>query len=96
MYNPKQMLSGIMAGIFAPALMIYLIYAVKFSKSSFDSFFETAINQHIASPIIALSIIVNLGLFFLFIKFNKLWASRGVLLSTLLYGALMLYIKMAL
>jgi len=96
MYNPKQMLAGIVAGIFAPACIIYCIYLAKFSASKFDDFLETAVHQHIASPIIALSILINAGLFFLFLKYDRLWASRGVILATLLYGILMLYVKLML
>lgn len=92
-YNNKQLFSGALAGLFAPGFIISIIYAVRFASFSFPDFVSHAIKEHVAAPIIALSLIINLGLFFLFLKYDKLYASRGILLSTLLYGALMLYIR---
>lgn len=94
--NTKQFVAGLLAGIFAPGFMITLIYGVRFSNYSISEFVEAAIRQSIAAPIIALSLMLNLGLFFLFLKFDRLYAGRGTILSTLLYGMLMLYIKLGL
>ncbi len=94
MYNNRQLLLGGFVGLLVPAFIISLIYGVKFGQSTFSSFIETSINQGVAAPIIALSLIGNLGLFFLFLKFDKLWASRGVMFATLLYGMLMVYFKL--
>jgi len=93
MYNNRQLLLGTIVGLLVPAFVMSMIYAVKFGESSISSFIDAAIGQGVAAPIIALSLIGNLGLFFLFLKFDKLWASRGVMISTLLYGMLMVYFK---
>lgn len=94
MYNKRQLLAGILSGLIVPVILILLIYAVKFKESSFNSFVMASIEQNVAAPIIALSLIGNLGLFFLFLQRNMFWASRGVMVSTLLYGFLMLYLKL--
>lgn len=94
MYNNRQLLIGTLIGLLVPAFVISMIYAVKFGESTFPSFVESAIKQGAAAPIIALSLLGNLGLFFLFLRFDKLWASRGVMIATLVYGMLMLYFKM--
>lgn len=94
MYNKRQLFIGTLIGILVPAFIMSMIYAVKFGESTVSNFIETAIQQGIAAPIIALSILGNLGLFFLFLRFEKLWASRGVMIATFLYGLLMLYLKL--
>lgn len=94
MYNKRQLFIGTLIGLLVPAFLMSLIYAIKFGESSVSSFIENAIEQGVAAPIVALSIIGNLGLFFLFLHFEKLWASRGVMIATFLYGLLMLYLKL--
>lgn len=94
MYNKRQLFIGTLIGILVPAFIMSLIYAIKFGESSVSSFIENAIQQGVAAPIVALSIVGNLGLFFLFLHFEKLWASRGVMIATFLYGLLMLYLKL--
>lgn len=94
MYNKRQLAIGTLIGILVPAFIMSLIYAVKFGESTVSSFVENAIEQGVAAPIVALSIVGNLGLFFLFLRFEKLWASRGVMIATFLYGLLMLYLKL--
>lgn len=93
MYNYKQLVAGFIIGMVVPALLIVLIHAVKFGENSFRHFAEAAIKEGVAAPIIALSLIGNLALFFLFLRFDRMWASRGVVLAMLLYGFAMVYIK---
>ena len=93
MYNYKQMAAGFIIGMVIPALLILAIHAAKFGEQSFQNFAEAAIKEGVAAPIIALSLVGNLGLFFLFLRFNRLWASRGVMMAMLVYGFVMLYLK---
>ena len=94
MYNNRQLLLGTLLGILIPAFIMTLMYAIKFKESSLESFIDTAVSQGIASAIIVLAVLGNLGLFFLCLWRDKLWAARGVMISTLLYGMLMLYFKL--
>jgi len=94
MYNNRQLLLGTLLGILVPAFIMVLMYAIKFKESSLSSFIDAAVSQGIASAIIVLAVLGNLGLFFLCLWRDKLWAARGVMISTLLYGMLMLYFKL--
>lgn len=94
MYNKPQLLIGTLTGLLVPAFIMALIYAMKFGESTIGSFLHAIVSQGVVAPIIALSLLGNLGLFFLFLKFDKLWASRGVMIATLVYGLLMLYFKL--
>ena len=93
MYNNKQLFAGFLIGMVVPALLILLIHALKFGENSFRVFAEAAIREGVAAPIIALSLIGNLALFFLFLRYDRLWASRGVVMAMLVYGFVMVYLK---
>jgi hypothetical protein len=94
MYNNKQLVLGLLAGLIVPVVFILLIYLAKFNQSSLQDFIATTIKQGVAAPIIALSLMGNLGLFFLFLRYNNLWAGRGVIISTFVFGIFMVYLKL--
>jgi hypothetical protein len=93
MYNNRQLFWGCISGIAAPAFVILMFYASRFGNYSFSGFVETAVSQNIAAPLLALSMLANLALFFIYLRKNMLWASRGVIFSMLLYGSLIVYFK---
>jgi len=49
--------------------------------------------QNLLSPLLSLCAVINLGVFFLFIKINYLQTARGIILSTFLYGLLIVGLK---
>lgn len=85
---------GLISGLIVPCLFIFLIYLGKFNQSAFKDFIDATIKEGVAAPIIALSLMGNLGLFFLFLRYDKLWAGRGVIISTLIFGMFMVYLKL--
>ncbi|MDX5319470.1 MAG: hypothetical protein LPK45_00290 [Bacteroidota bacterium] len=93
MYNNRQLLLGAFIGLLVPAFILLLMYAYKFAESSVESFIDASVKHGVAAPMIVLSLLGNLGLFFLFLQRDKLWAARGVMIATLLYGLVMLYFK---
>lgn len=95
MINKKAFFAGLISGLLAPVITFLVIYAVKFGDSEVDisGFISVAIAQGVFSAFIALSLLSNLALFFLFLQRQNDWASRGVVLSTLLFGVLIIYFK---
>ncbi len=94
MYNRSQLFAGLVAGLFTPLIVMLLIYEIRLSGTPFEEFVEISIREGVITKLIALSVIGNLALFGIFIYTNKLWAARGVMISTLLYGIVMLYFKL--
>ncbi|SEL23416.1 hypothetical protein SAMN04487910_2108 [Aquimarina amphilecti] len=79
----KEILLGFFTGIFANAIGIVL-YILLFSELSIAETLKAAQQNNFLGSLIALGAILNLIIFFLFLKQNKPYRARGVLLATLI------------
>ncbi len=77
----KEIIIGFFVGVIANVLGIGL-YISAFSKISIKETLKTALEQGFLGSLIALGAILNLVAFFLFLKQNKTFRARGVLLAT--------------
>jgi hypothetical protein len=61
---------------------------------SFTSqFFRFLVLGHVLSVVLSLCLIPNLGMFFLFINKEYYKTTRGIILSTLVYGFIIVVVK---
>ena len=88
-----SLLIGIPAGLIGPVIGVIFFYYLNFSYTPFDNFFRMAAQQNMLSPLLSLCAIINLGIFFLFIRINHLRSARGIILSTFLYGIAIIGLK---
>lgn len=88
-----SILLGIPAGLIGPVIGVIIFYYVNFSTSNFSSFFRMASQQNLLSPLLSLCAVINLAVFFIFIKLNHLHTARGIILSTFLYGLVIVGLK---
>ncbi len=88
-----SLLLGIPTGLVGPVVGVLVFYFVNFSTSNFSSFFRMAAEQNLLSPLLSLCAVINLGIFFLFIRINHLHSARGIILSTFLYGIVIIGLK---
>ena len=88
-----SILLGIPVGLIGPVIGVLVFYFVNFSTSNISNFFRMAAAQNLLSPLLSLCAVINLGVFFLFIKINYLKTARGIILSTFLYGLLIVGLK---
>lgn len=84
---------GIIAGILAPSLGIYFFFLTNYSEQSLQQFINITIEGKILSPLLSLYAVINLGVFYLFLQFDKLYSARGVIFSTIVYGVLIVIFK---
>lgn len=84
---------GAVLGIVAPILTMLAFYYFNFSHISILKFIEHLFAVHIQSSLLSLSVVSNLLVFFVFIWTEKYQSARGVLMSTFLYGGLVVYLK---
>lgn len=83
---------GIVIGVFSP--IVLFVFVVVFNlEYSLTDFIDNQITEYNLPSLISLSLLSNLALFFIKIKMNKDMQSRGILCSTILYGALIVYLK---
>ncbi|WP_339699234.1 hypothetical protein [uncultured Marixanthomonas sp.] len=88
----KEILIGFLIGLVANAAGSYL-YIYFFSKETLEKTIQYAIEQDVLGNIIALGAILNLCAFFIFLKKNKVYRARGVVLATVLAALIILISK---
>ena len=87
---------GIICGILAPSIGILIFVLTNYSEQTLHQFVNTTIEGKILSPLLSLYAVINLGLFYLFLHFDRLYSARGVIFSTILYGVLIVILKFVL
>lgn len=87
---------GMLIGLFAPALSIPIVIGILSAAQSYSydrmlQMFETS--DQVMSKIVSLSIIANLLLFYLFLNKEKYAYAMGIILGSLLYLPVILYLN---
>ncbi|GAO31820.1 hypothetical protein [Geofilum rubicundum] len=84
-----RQVTGLVVGLLVPLLISVLIYKFRFaSAGDFTSFLKALMAVESLGKLLSLSVMPNLLFFFLGIWSNRLYAARGVLIATVLYGML--------
>ncbi len=88
----KEILIGLAIGLAANLAGTYL-YIFIFSKHSLETTLQDAIVNDLLGSLIALGAILNLIVFFIFLKKNQVYRARGVVLATVLAAIAILISK---
>ena len=87
-----NLLKGLILGIVSP-IILFVITVVFFLRYNISDFVNHKINEQNIPAIISLCLLANLAVFFIKLQKNKEQQARGVLLSTFLFGILIIYFK---
>ena len=88
----SDLIKGVLLGIIAP-IIACIFYVVFIKEETLENFINNFVTDRNLPAIISLSLLINLALFFLKLKFNKDEQSRGILFSTFLYGVVIVILK---
>ena len=88
----KEVFIGLLIGLIANLAGSYL-YIYFFSDYGLKETIKNALMQDVFGNIIALGAILNLFVFFIFLKKNKFYRARGVVLATVVAALLILVTK---
>ena len=88
----KEILIGFLIGIASNLAGSYL-YIYFFSKYTFETTVEIAQEQDLVGSIISLGAILNLIVFFIFLKKQQFYRARGVVLATVIAAIFVLISK---
>ncbi|TSE09776.1 MULTISPECIES: hypothetical protein [Aquimarina] len=84
----KEILIGVLTGLFANSigfiLCVFIFSALSAQTLSFSETIKASLQNDSFGSLIVLGAIPNLVLFFLFLRKNRIYRSRGVLLATLI------------
>ena len=89
----KDLIFGVLMGLVGPALVFLVFFALQSESASPEKYTARLQRLNLLSPVLSLCTLINLGSFFLLLRFEQLERARGVLLSTLLMAILVAYIK---
>ena len=85
---------GIILGLIAPLLVMFCFYLIKYSRFTIPEFLDLIMGAQIFTPLISLSVIINLLLFFIFYWTHRDYAARGVIFATMIYAFVVVVLKM--
>ena len=88
----KEVFIGLIVGLIANIAGSYL-YIYFFSDYSLEETIKNALIQDVFGNIIALGAILNLLVFFIFLKKNQFYRARGVVLATVVSAIIILVTK---
>lgn len=89
--NTDKLYIGFLAGLILPFLMVVVMYSFRFDYLSFSEFLYQSVVLKVHFKILSIAVFFsNLGLFYLFLKFKKNNAMKGVILSVIIYFFTML------
>ncbi len=88
----KEILIGFLIGLAANMAGTYL-YIFFFSKLSLEATIKAAAENDFLGSLIALGAILNLIVFFIYLKKNQYYRARGVIMATILAALLILASK---
>ncbi len=86
-------LLGIIPALIIPPVAGWAYYLYMTGEHDFYVLSQSILGHVVLAPLLALGCVLNLGLFFLFIRTEKYRAGRGVIAVTLLYAILTALIK---
>jgi hypothetical protein len=85
---------GTVVGVLMPFLCLLIFYFYKFTGASFSLYLILMYTGKLLSPMISLSGIPNLAVFFIFLNKKKYKSAKGVILATFLLVLAVLIIKL--
>ncbi|PHS68506.1 MAG: hypothetical protein COB12_01115 [Flavobacterium sp.] len=88
----KEVFIGLIIGLVANVAGSYL-YIYLFSDYNLEETIKNALLQDVFGNIIALGAILNLIVFFIFLKKNQFYRARGVVLATVVAAIIILVTK---
>jgi len=84
---------GLFLGIFIPVIGMFIFYEALFDTLNITEFFEHLERKNRTPQLISLSVVANLGVFFLYIWRKFYYSARGVIIATFIYTIIVLILK---
>ena len=91
--NKKELFCGLLSGFLADLLGMIIVVIVLFQSFNILKIINDSISETFITKLISLGAIVNLIVFFIFLKYDYEERARGVLLATFIIAILTIYIN---
>lgn len=84
---------GFVVGLFVPFITFTIYYLINYHYMTIRGFFHYLKLGETFSPVMSLCVLVNLGVFYLFLWKEKYLGTRGVIGATFFWAAVVIYLK---
>ena len=91
--NKKELFCGLLSGFLANLLGMIIVVIVLFQSFNILKIINDSISETFITKLISLGAIVNLIVFFIFLKYDYEERAKGVLLATFIIAILTIYIN---
>ena len=91
--NKKELFYGLLSGFLANLLGMIIVVIVLFQSFNILKIINDSISETFITKLISLGAIVNLVVFFIFLKYDYEERAKGVLLATFIIAILTIYIN---
>lgn len=92
--NPrKQMSLGIVMGLLSAFLISFVVFLSSNPGFTAADYFNIYVNGKILAPVLSVALLGNLALFFLFLRLDKDFISKGILTATMILGVIIFILK---
>ena len=89
----KNVVKGMVLGLVTVIVFTLLVFYFSNPGLSYKEYQEVVVKGNLLVPFLSVSLLLNFLWFFLFIKLNKDEVSKGILISTIIVGIVILIIK---
>lgn len=86
-------LVGLILGVIVPLFGVFIFYKFNFKTLDFGEFIDYVSRKRVFPQLLSLSVIANLGLFFIFIWKKFYYSAKGVIAATFLYVLVVIILK---
>lgn len=90
---PDNAWVGLLVGLLFPVISFFIYYGINYSYMSIEGLVRYFVLGNVLTHVVSLCALTDLGVFYLFIQFEKYRSSRGIILSVFLYTAFVVYLK---
>jgi hypothetical protein len=92
--NKDNIKLGLILGFLGPLAGLAVIYFVKYSAFSFGEFLDYFIHDNkLITSVGTLALLANALLFAIYVQFDKAQTFKGIFIVTLIYGIMILVLK---
>ena len=91
--NKKEILFGLLSGFLANLIGVIIVIIILFQNFNFLKIIGNSISNNFITKLISLGAIINLIVFFIFLKYDYVERARGVLLATFIVAVLTIFIN---
>lgn len=88
-----KIVRGTILSLLVPFVGLIIFYFIRFTEHSLSEYISSLITFNLIAPVISVSLVPNVLLFFFFVNRDRYKEGQGVILAMLLWGLMVVYFK---